>query len=307
MIRNYIKIAFRVFSREKSFTFINISGLAIGLAVTLLIIQYVRFELSYENTHENADKIVRLTMDYLDGETVDAQDCETYPPIGPRVKEELIEVTDFTRVYDLGEPDVNFKIGEKPFLIDKVYAADASFFSMFNYPLIHGSKENIFKEPRQIVITESMAMRLFNRLDVVGETAVMPKEEKDLIFKVVGVMKDSPSNTHLKINILVSYPTMMADWGERADNWSGNNTYTYVQLTDPANYEQFTNSLVKFSQGLIAEEKIESELVVGQKIKDIHLYSQKTFEPENNNEASTVYFFIRGCFPSHFKCVRQLY
>ena len=153
ILKNYNRIALRVFSKEKTFTFINVLGLAIGLAVNLLIIQYVRVELSYENTHKNADKIVRLTMDSLDGETISAQDCETYPPIGPRITEELNEVTNFTRLYSIGEPEVNFKIGEKSFLIDKVYAADASFFSIFNYPLIHGHQENIFKEPFQIVLT----------------------------------------------------------------------------------------------------------------------------------------------------------
>ena len=296
MFKNYIKIALRVFGREKSFTFINITGLAIGLAVTLLIIQYVRFELSYENTHKDANKIVRLTMDYLDGASVNAQDCETYPPIGPRITEELTEVTNFTRTYQVGEPEINFKVGEKPFLIDKVYAADAAFFSIFNYPLIHGSQQDIFKEPYQIVLTASMAMRLFNRLDVVGETGIIPQQKKELIFKVVGVMPDSPSNTHLKINMLISYPTMVSEWGESDDNWNGNNTYTYVKLADNATYEQFTNSLVNFSQRLVTEKKIENEAVIGQKITDIHLHSQKTFEPENNNEALTVYFLLGVAF-----------
>lgn len=296
MLKNYIKIALRVFNKEKSFTFINVLGLAIGLAVTLLIIQYVRFELSYENTHHNPEKIVRLTMDYLDGNTVDAQDCETYPPIGPRIKEELAEVKEFTRTYSLGEPDINFKVGETPFLIDKVFAADASFFSIFNYPLIHGDKATIFNEPYQIVLSASTAMRLFNRLDVVGETGFMPRPKKDLSFKVVGVMPDSPPNTHLKINMLVSYPTMITEWGERDDNWNGNNTYTYVQLADNAQYEQFSKALAQFSNRLIAEEKIEEERVIGQKITDIHLYSHKTFEPENNNEALTVYFLLGVAF-----------
>ena len=116
MLKNHFKIALRIFKKEKSFTFINVLGLAIGLAVTLLIIQYVRFELSYENSHTHAEKIVRLTMDYLDGKTVTAQDCETYPPIGPRIKEELKEVNNFTRVYSISEPELNFKIGKKPFL-----------------------------------------------------------------------------------------------------------------------------------------------------------------------------------------------
>ncbi|MEM1123383.1 MAG: ABC transporter permease, partial [Bacteroidota bacterium] len=296
MFKNYLKIALRVFNREKSFTTINVLGLAIGLAVTLLIIQYVRFEWSYENTHPDADKIVRLTMDYLDNGNVDAQDCETYPPIGPRIKAELSEVTDFVRVYNLGEPDINFKVGDRPLLLDKVYAADSSFFSIFNYPLIYGSQKDIFKEPFQMVLSESTAMRLFNRLDIIGETGIVPQRDKELTFKVVGVMPDSPPNTHLKINMLISYPTMVAEFGENDANWNGNNTYTYVKLGENVDYSRFTSSLANFSDRLVAEEKIENERVIGQKISDIHLYSHKTFEPENNNEALTVYFLLGVAF-----------
>ena len=113
--------------------------------------------------------------------------------------------------------------------------------------MIHGRKENIFEAPYQIVLSESTAMRLFNRLDVVGETAIMP-EDKDVVFKVVGVMPDSPANTHLKVNALLSYPTMISEWGESDDNWNGNNTYSYVQLSEQTSYEQYTNSLANFSK-----------------------------------------------------------
>ena len=78
---------------------------------------------------------------------------------------------------------------------------------------------------------------------------------------------------------------MVSEWGESEENWSGNNTYTYVKLADHTNYEQFTNSLANFSQRLVAEKKIENEEVIEQIITDIHLHSQKTFEPENNSEA----------------------
>ncbi|MFT5885510.1 MAG: putative ABC transport system permease protein [Arcticibacterium sp.] len=110
MLKNYIKIALRTFIKDRSFTFINLLGLASGLAITLLIIQYVRYEFSYEKPHENADQIVRLTMDYMDGETVSTQDCETNPPTGAKAMREMAEVIDFTRVYPIGEPNQVIKI-----------------------------------------------------------------------------------------------------------------------------------------------------------------------------------------------------
>ena len=149
--------------------FINLLGLATGFAITLLIIQYVRFEFSYESTHENADRLVRLTMDYMDGETVTAQDCETNPPTGAMALAEMPEVENFTRAYPVGEPNVNIDVGNEHFILEKVFAVDNAFFDMFSYPLQYGTKKDIFKQPNQTVITETTALKYFNRKDVLGE------------------------------------------------------------------------------------------------------------------------------------------
>lgn len=122
-----------------------------GFAITLLIVQYVRFELSYENTHVYADRIVRLTNDIMDGESVSAQDCETYPPTGPMIMAEFPEVEKFTRAYQIGEPSVIIKVGDKQHELEKLYAVDNSFFSMFTYPLLYGTNKDIFEQPNQAV------------------------------------------------------------------------------------------------------------------------------------------------------------
>lgn len=293
MYKNYLKIAFRVFQREKSFTLINVLGLATGLAITLLIIQYARFELSYESMHEKADRIVRLTIDYLDGETVVAQDCETYPPLGPRIHADFPEVELYTRAY--GIDDAIVKVEEETWLQGKIYAADSTFFSIFDYPLIYGDEAHIFDQPFQIVLTEGTAYKYFGRIDVIGEIVEIPMDEVTATLKIVGVMPDSPPNTHLKVEMLISYATM-EHFGESDDNWNGNNTFTYLLLALNTDYELFTSKLVDFNQKLRAEEKMESERAIGQKISDIHLYSKKTFEPEPNGDAASVFFLLGVAF-----------
>ncbi len=134
MLKSYIKIALRLFKKDKTFTAINLVGLATGLAVALLIIQYVRFELSYENTHPLADRIVRLTTDYMNGGTLDSQDTETHPPLGAKVAGEIPEVVNYTRAYPYGEPNVTVKIGEEYHLVEKVFAVDSSFFLYVQLP-----------------------------------------------------------------------------------------------------------------------------------------------------------------------------
>ena len=296
MFRNYLKIAWRILRKDTTFTFINVVGLATGLAVALLIIQYVRFELSYENTHPLANRIVRLTIDYMNGGAVDAQDAESYPPIGPKAKREMNEVVNYTRAYPLRKPNVTIQIGDKYHLVDNVYAVDSSFFSMFNYPLLRGNRENLFTRPRQVVLTKTMALTYFNTLDVVGKTLKIPKSERSVLLEIVGVVPDSPVNTHLKFDMLLSYPSMLSDFGEKEENWDNNNALTYVQLAENATYAGFTKSLVAFSDRLLNEKKLKNDRVIGQKIGDIHLYSHKTYETEANGEARSVYFLLGVAF-----------
>lgn len=293
MIKNYFKIAWRNLIQNKSFTFINLLGLATGFAITLLIIQYARFELSYENSHKNADNIVRLTVDYLNGETVETQDCENYPPVGPKALSELSEVIDFTRANNMEISSV--KIGDNQFELDKSYAVDSSFFKIFSYPLLYGNKEKLFREPQQVVLTQSTALKYFNRENVIGETIEIPTGGNYVPFEVVGVVENAPRNTHFKFNLLISYLTMY-DLGEIDDNWNGNNNLTYVQLVPNTDYDKFTKSLASFSQRLVDEEKIEDEAIIGQKIADIHLYSHKTFETEPNGNAMSVFFLLGVAF-----------
>ncbi len=297
MLTNYVKIALRIFKKDKTFTAINLVGLATGLAVALLIIQYVRFELSYENTHQLADRIVRLTMDYMNGGTVNAQDTETNPPVGPKAMREMPEVVNYTRAYPFGEPNVTVQIGENYYLVEKVLAVDSSFFSMFNYPLIRGTKKGIMTKTRQVVLTETMATKYFNTLDVLGKTIKIPKPQGGaLVLEIVGVVPDSPANTHLKFDMLFSYPTMLSDMGETEDNWNGNNTLTYLQLAENADYDAFTKSLVAFNERMIKDKIIKDRRVIGQKIGDIHLYSHKTFETEPNGDAKSVFFLLGVAF-----------
>ncbi len=298
MIKNYFKIAWRNLVKNKSFTFINLLGLATGFAITLLIIQYVRFELSYENIHVNADKIVRLTTDYLEGETVVAQDCETNPPLGPLVMNELSEVVNQTRVYPLGEPTVNVKIGNENFVLDKFFAADSSYFDIFTAPFIYGNKKDIFKHPNEAVITESIALKYFGKTNAIGETIEIPFALGSLILNVTGVIKDSPPNTHLKVNVLVSYPTMLnnpilkEEYGEKENNWDGNNTLTYVMLGNNVSYDRFETASTQLVKKLQNEFDAHDARFVPQKIKDIHLYSNKPFEVEPNGNATSVYFLL---------------
>ncbi len=282
---------------HKGFTIINLVGLATGFAITLLIVEYVRFEFSYENTHANADHIVRLTTDYMDGESVTTQDCETNPPLGTKALAEIPEVVDFTRAYPIGEPSINVKVGNQQYVLEKIFAVDASFFSMFSYPLIQGTKKDIFKQAGEAVISEDTAKKLYNRTDVLGEIIEIPEYNK--LFKIVGVSENSPANTHLKFQMVFSYPSMLTEPiinGETVDNWDGNNTLTYLLLSPNANYGVFSQSIMELNKRLKAEKKLNNAQVAAQKIGNIHLHSKKTFETEPNGDEATVFILLGVAF-----------
>ncbi len=288
MFKNNLKIAIRVFQRDKVYTLINVLGMATGLAIAMLILLYAQFEMSYESYNPNADRLVRITMDYLDGETLVDQDSETYPPLGPKIKEEFSEVVDYARAYGLDEVTLN--VNEKNFRESKIYAADPSFFDMFNYPFIQGSGQGIFQDPMEAVLTESMALKMFGTTDIVGERMLIPDMEQNL--NVVGVIPDSPDNTHFKFNILISFETMYNFEEDLDNNWNGNNTFTYLKLNSADQYDIVESNLRALNDQLHELDLIAGEEVIGQKIEDIHLYSDKSFEPEQNGDANQVYFLI---------------
>lgn len=293
MLKNNLKIALRVLQREKTFAFINILGLAAGMAITILIVQYARFELTYENTHEKADRIVRITTDYLDNGTLVEQDCEVFPPLPQLAADKIPEVVNNTRVYMMEEVKT-IEVDNQQLSETHIYGADPSFFDIFDYPLIHGNKEGLFEKPYEAVVTETTAIKYFGKVDVVGKSFRIPSKDKSV--QVVGVIKDCPKNTHLKFNLLISYPTLVSSFGERDDNWNGNNTYAYLLLNNSMAYDQFAEKFKNFNDALVKEKKLKAVRFVPQPIKDIHLYSDKSFEPEVHGSASEVFFLLGVAF-----------
>ncbi len=296
MLRNYIKIALRNFRKDKFFTGINIVGLSTGLTITLLILQYVRFELSYENSFEKGDRLVRITTDILNGDAVVSQDCETYPPMAAMLKDQLPEVVNSTRVYEIGEPFFDLKVGQTEYRLEKVYGADPAFFDMFGYEFIVGERKGIFTTGREVVLTESTALKYFNTTQVVGKTIEAVGQNGNIPLVIKGIIKDSPQNTHLKFNMLVSYATLISDMGEKEDNWNGNNTLTYLELAPQADYKGFLAGMNGFNESLHKKGIAEKERFIAQPITEIHLYSHKGFETEPNGDATSVYLLLGVAF-----------
>ena len=275
--------------KNKAFSLINILGLAIGMAACLLILQYVRFELSYEDFHQKADNIYRVTLDLYNGSEYVVTDCETHGPLGPLLREQMPEVHSFVRL--LNQESVEVKVGENQFIEDFVYFADSTAFTVFTYEVLHGNPATALSAPFQVVLTTSAAQKYFGQTDVVDEAIDINNQP----YRVSAVIADLPPNTHLKFDFLLSHVTInrIWEWYEQY-GWGGNNEYTYLLMEPDTDLADFNKKLTQIAIDL--EDKIGEDRFVAEPINDIHLYSHKTFEPEVNGSAEVVYFLLSIAF-----------
>ncbi|HEY0653345.1 MAG TPA: ABC transporter permease, partial [Chryseosolibacter sp.] len=286
MVLNYLTIAFRNLFKSKVYSFLNIFGLALGVAAFLFIIHYVRFEKSYEQYNPQAENIYRITLDLYNGNEYVVTDCETYAPIGPILKDKMPEVVDYVRMmHNDGLQDIH--VNDRAYLEEGMYFADPSAMQIFAINLINGDENDALGKPFQVALCESLAKKYFGRTDVVGETLKWKQNE----YHVTGVFKDVPVNTHLKFNMLLSHASLPQLYGwYKDDSFNGNNEYTYLLMKPRTDLAAFQAKLDLFSQTL--KDKIGNEKFGAERVTDIHLYSTKSFEPEPPGNIKVVTFML---------------
>lgn len=305
MFRNHLKTAFRTLWKQKGFTFLNTAGLAIGVAACLLILQYVTFERSYENFHENADNIYRIALEQYQNGELAFKSAENYPGLAHALMDEIPEVKSVARMYNLGAKNnmvVTYEgapTGPVKFKQRRLLYADSSFLPMFSYEMIAGNPETALAEPLKMVITESYAKRYFGEENPLGKMLHLQDDDfNDELCEVTGVVKGIPANSHLKFDILVSYSTLFSRFERAPDrydlSWGRKDMYTYVETVagaDPAAIEAKLPDLIdKYNPQL--KERNRSDVMHLQPLKDIHLYSQLADEPEVNGDGQAVAFLL---------------
>jgi putative ABC transport system permease protein len=286
MFKNHMKIALRNILRNKAFSVINISGLAIGMACCVLILLFVQDELTYDSYHEKADQIYRLiAVNKSAGE-------ERYiAPIGAPVAEifdsTLPEVQKVVRFHRGSRVLVEYR--DKRFFEERFFFGDPTVFDVFDFPIIGGNPQMALSTPYAVVITETAAEKYFGDDDPVGKSITV---DKSYSYNITAVMKDVPSNSHFHFDFLASLETLASLRGERYLKHPGNLAfYTYLLLeknTDPRELEEKMAEGVKQSYG----EKIAAmRSFLLQPLKSIHLQSRLEYEIEANGSISFVYVY----------------
>ena len=240
MIKNYLKVAFRNIRRHKGFSFINIAGLAIGLACCLLITIWVLDELSYDRFHENAANLYRVEEDQHYSGRIFYVYVTPYP-LGPALKAEIPEIIDATRVVWTG--GVLFKYTDNTYFEDYGRAVDPSFLKMFSYPLIKGDKNTALDSPFSVVLTQDLAEKYFGDEEPIGKVLTLNNKYE---FTVTGVLENIPHNTYLQFEFLVPYEIMKISGQTREEDFGTNSIYTFVQLPDGVPVEQANQKIFGF-------------------------------------------------------------
>ena len=304
MLKNYLKIALRNLKKHKAYTFINVFGLAFGMACCIAIALFVRDEVSYDRFVDDADRIYRVALDVsLQGQEI--RTAYTSRPLGPTLRTDFPEVEYATRLWYDPAGSMVVRYGDRRFPEEAVFFADSNFFDVFALPFLQGDPQTALRDPFTIVLTASMARKYFGEENPMGRVlALREPSDRDIFeYTVTGVMADLPEQSHMAFDFLASYITQRQS---RSQSWLGFGVYTYIKLREDAEagaIEAKLPALFATYGGPQIQEAFDASLAdfeaagnhyryVLQPLTDIHLYSNLEDELKPTGDARLVYLFV---------------
>jgi len=295
MWKNYLKIAFRNIWKQKTFAFINIMGLALGMACCFLTVLYFNHESSYDQFHEHKDRLYRLN--YHVNFSNASEYARVPPPVGPRLKDFFPEMEAVARMYPRNI-SVRVVDTDRQFELEDVYFADSTINQVFNFDFLYGNAQTAMDEPFSVVLTDKTALQLFGKTDVIGKKITLSKAEN---FRVTGVVKDWPEQAHFSFKMLVPFRNMIDVEPAHAqaqlkaileNNWIATHSYTYVLLKGNQDLEainkRFTDFIQKFGHEQVRD-KQDFELYP---VEKIHLFSTAESEQRAVASLNLLYLFL---------------
>jgi putative ABC transport system permease protein len=296
MLKNYLLIALRILKKNTLFSIINIAGLSIGLAASIIIYLWIYDELSYDRFHVNSERIYRVERDMqLEEERIHVP--ITAPPVGPKMLEVYPQVEAFVRIaYD----NVQVEDGNRDFINEQLVYADSSFFNVFTFNLTEGNK-NCLDEPFTIAISESYSRKYFDGSPAPGSVLNVNYQGTVRPYRVTAVFEDFPHNTHLQANLIGSFSSLPSLRHEQMmASWMASSLYTYILLAHNTNVPAFENSIQELVDDYFApefrgfidfddpREFLRLELMP---VTDIHLNSNRVWEIESPGSRTSVLVF----------------
>jgi len=294
MFKNYIKVALRSLNKNRTYAVINILGLALGLAVAIIVFLFIKDETSYEKHWDGYERVYRTGIKAnLMGQTMDAPVSPS--PMANAFRTEFTDVETATRINTINQ-EIMVSYEQTKVYIQKGVRADSTFFKIFNYEFVHGDSKTALKGENSLVLTEESAKKLFGNVNPIGKI-VKYDNRSDYIVK--GIVKEPKGHSHFQFDMFLSQNTIR-------NVWMSNNNYTYVKLKEGVNFNAFKKEMRRNFMKKI-EPDVErfmqttvDELFKGDNnyeyqimpLKDIHLHSKKEWEIQQNGNIMYIYVFI---------------
>jgi putative ABC transport system permease protein len=289
MFRSFLQLSIRnLFRKNRLFTVINISGLAIGLACVILIALFIHDEYSFDSYHEKADRIHRIVLDFSEeGNTVHW--ARTSAPIGQYLKGAYPEVEQVVRLRKNPGTDL-LSHDDIKFYEERIFFADSTLFDVFDIELAHGDASSALNDPNSVIITRDIAEKYFKGNDPIGKSLRL---NNTVDLKITGVMNKMPANSHFVADAFVTFSSLDQFLGEkRLSHWGWMDHYTYVLLTPGSTADQLQSKFADFLKEKAPEWVPERETLFLQPLKSIHLHSDLKDEITPNSRET--YSYVLG-------------
>ena len=289
MFKNYILIGLRLLRKHKSYSIINIVGLAIGMTSFILIMLWVANELNFDRFHQQSKNIFRIVSELTLGGTT-RKTVVTSPPMGLAMKNEFPEVKQTVRFFPKDKTAI--KYDEKQLYEENIFYAEGTIFEVFSFELLSGDPKAALNHPYSIIFTEEMSKKYFGNEDPIGKTVIIDGKDD---FKVTGVIEDIPQNSHIQFDFLLSYETLYAENSQQMVIWGIFGHYTYILTDDNVDVkalEEKTNDLVDANLGEALSRAGGVLKLFLQPLDKIYLHSNLEGEIGEVGDINYVYLFV---------------
>lgn len=299
MLKNYLNTALRYFMRNRFFSFLNIFGLAVGFACSLLLAMFVWQEATYDNFHENRQDIVRVISSFKMGD-YEAQTATSGSKVAPAFVSDIPEVQQAVRFYKY---PVVVSREEQKFEEERFVWADSSVFDVFSFRLLRGDPATALSRPGSVVITEETARKYFGEHDPIGEVILINNQTE---YEVTGIVQEPPVNSQIRFDFLASFNTLRA---AREVGWFPANYYTYLHLVPGVSRTGLEDKLNDYmaaqseETGMSGENYLKYQL---ENLEDVHLYSSWSGLEPNIDERYVIIFFLVTILVLAIACINYM-
>ena len=284
MIKNYLTTAYRNITRQKIYSLINLAGLGLGMALSILILLYVNYELSFDRFHKNGKNLYRVIVQHT-GSFMGTNKWTWTPDIlAPTLKSQLPEIINDARIDDLNDASLSYR--DNNYTESRFYLTDQAFLEMFSFNLLKGNRSTALDKPFSLLITEEMAEKYFSRENPLGKILRL----NDLYdFEITGVLENIPNNSHLHFDFLGSFLSLKAfSGGKYMNNWNNSNYQTYIHLRDDSNVRELEDKITECVSR--NNERNQNKYLI-QPLQSVHLSGTLPGELDKNSESKYVYVF----------------